>query len=74
MEDAVSQRKHQAATATSSQMAHRILRLTRSGYIFPKVTEQLQPDRVLWMLPMIGIIPEVALTCLRKSEYNVILV
>jgi hypothetical protein len=32
VEDAVSQGEQQAATATSSQIAHRTLRLTRSGY------------------------------------------
>ncbi|SFK45086.1 Putative ATP-dependent DNA helicase recG C-terminal [Desulfomicrobium apsheronum] len=27
----------------------------------PKVSEQVQPDRVLWMLPMVSMIPEVSL-------------
>lgn len=33
---------------------------------FPKVTEQLQPDRVLWMLPMISMIPEESLERLTR--------
>lgn len=32
----------------------------------PRITEQLQPDRVMWMLPMVSLIPEESLTRLRR--------
>ena len=32
----------------------------------PRVTEQMQPDRVMWMLPMVSLIPEESLLRLKK--------
>lgn len=33
---------------------------------FPIIREQVQPDRVLWVLPMVSLIPEESLTRLKK--------
>jgi ATP-dependent DNA helicase RecG len=33
----------------------------------PRVTEQMQPDRVKWMLPMVSLIPEESLQRLKRQ-------